>query len=273
MQPANAGRLGTVASRSKRGAVAAALCWIVGLPFAAHAVSEPQEAGVASTQAVRAAQSRDWAGALDSFGVYIEKLTLRHGRDRMLLGWILDEYVRTLPVTRNAPDLEPFASIVDEKIEESAERPLMLWRLYVLKADIARLSRDLAAHDAALKAAIDAYPEVAYPDPASQSYLHTLYNEAAFSIAAHDLPKAEATILQQFQDDRRFVYFDIEPWRTFHRRTGNPHRTADLARKVLDAYQAKIDAFPDLADTLTWYRLQLVEVHGRFLQEKLEQYQ
>ena len=245
---------------------------VAGMPVAASAVPEPQEAGVARAQALRAARARDWAGALDSFGVYVEKLTLRHGRDRMLAGWILDEYVRTLPVRREGPDLESFAAVVDEKIRESGERPVLLWRLHLLKADMARLQGDRARYDDALAAAIQAYPDVAYPDPASHGYLHTLYNEAWIPAGAEDLARAEAAILQKFEEDRRFLYFDIGPWRDLHARIGNPARTADFAKKVLDVYAAKIAASPDLADTLIWYRLQLAEIHGAMLHDKLQRY-
>lgn len=238
----------------------------------ASAVLEPQEAGIARNQAMRDARAANWASALDSCSVYYEKLTVRHGRDRKLFTWIVEEFLRDAQRRGRPPDFDALKATVDAKVAESAERPLILWRLHVLKADIARSQKDLDAYELAMAEAIKVYPEITYPDPPTQDYLHTLYNELALLAARDDLPKAEETILKQFVEDRRFVYFDIERWRAFHRGAAVAQRTADFAKRVINAYTAKIEATPDLADVLTWYKLQLVEIHGQLLDEKLRSF-
>ncbi len=232
---------------------------------------EPYEAGLARQKTNDAIRKRDWGGAIDAYAEYIETLTTRHGRDVKLLTWILDEYARAANARRVPVDLAAFEKIVDEKIKAYEKRPLILWRLHLLKADLARFGNDPVKRKAELQAAIESYPTVVYADPPAQDYLHKIYNEAALILAQEEgLQKAEETILQQFREDPRFVYFDLSDWSAYILRVGGKlHEVTVLARKVVQAYDEKIKAHPEQADTLKWYRLEMQETEGKLLVQEL----
>jgi hypothetical protein len=197
----------------------------------------------------------DWSGAIDAYAAYLRGLTTRDYRDKKTFAWILEAFEKQAPDGK--PDYEAFKQVIRGKLPKYRGEKgdsIQVWRLHLLLADIARRQNnpDEAAKETGI--AIDWYPETAYGDPATQSRLQHLYNEAALARAQADPAAGETYLLDKLLRDQRFDFAYLPPWRAFYETKGDPAAYPAFVRKVIDTYDQKIKRYPAKSDMLTHYR-------------------
>ncbi|MDX9971468.1 MAG: hypothetical protein RBU21_00620 [FCB group bacterium] len=221
-----------------------ALAWAQDAPEAAK--PKPLDTAKASVD------NADWSAAIDAYTAHLRGLTTRDYRDKKTFSWILEAFEKQ--AQGNPPDYEAFQQIVKGKLPRNREKgdPLLVWRLHALLAEIAARQGNDPEVLKATEVAIDWYPNTTYGDPATQSRLQHLYNDAALLRAKSDPAGGETYLLDEFLRDERFDFVYLKPWQDFY--NDNPEAYQDFARRVLETYDQKIKRYPAKTDLLTHYR-------------------
>ncbi|MDD8043333.1 MAG: hypothetical protein PHF14_00915 [Verrucomicrobiota bacterium] len=205
----------------------------------------PSEAKYFLQQADTSARKGNVTAAIDSYDQYLKMLTVRDGRDNVQNNyrWILQAEITRARNEGGRADygklmeeLTPLATQADE-----AKDPIRQWRLHLLMADIALQQDNEERALAEMDAAIAAYPDLFYPDPARQSSIQFLLNYAALTRAQKDMPAAIEWFLETFTKNPVCVYVELEPWENFFKQQGNPERFVGFYERVVHAFQKKLD--------------------------------
>lgn len=239
---------------SKRAFAAACAAW-----WSLLAAAAPEAPPAAPLDEARAAaESAEWGRALDAYTEHLRGLTTREYRDKKTYVWLLDELEKAAPEGAEV-DREPLAEAAEARLSKSGKEadPVTDWRLHHLLAEIA--ARDGNADEARSHRleAIKAYPSIVYAEPDKHSRLQHLYNEVARAQAEKDPEAAEKYLLDSFLEDSRFVYVYLPPWRDVYE--DEPEKFEAFRLRVLEAYDAKAEKSPDLADALVHYRRALAD--------------
>lgn len=203
----------------------------------------------------------DWSGAIDAYASFLRGLTTRDYRDKKTFSWILEAFEKQ--AQGNPPDYEPFVQVIKSKLPKTRGEKgdsLLVWRLHALLAEIARRQGNAEEEAREIGIAIDWYPNTTYGDPATQSRLQHLQNDAALLRAKNDPAKGESYLLDEFLRDERFDFVYLKPWQEFYK--DKPEAYQDLARRVVETYAQKIKRYPAKTDLLTHYQKLTEEALG-----------
>ncbi len=122
--------------------------------------------------------------------------------------------------------------------EERRSEEALAWRVHSLLTEMAVDRKEPALAAERLDAAIAAYPDTEYPDPAKQSKFHHLVNRRAMLIADAEGPApAIDYAVMLVAKDKRFCHFHLEPWK--ERYEGEERRTV-LKNLFQRVYQAVV---------------------------------
>ena len=82
-------------------------------------------------------------------------------------------------------------------------------------------------------------------------------------IAENDIDRAETYLLERFAEDGRFVYVYVLPWQQVYQSKRQPQRYAAFVDRVLEAYERKLDADPEMRDLLAEYAQSIRDLRNR----------
>jgi tetratricopeptide (TPR) repeat protein len=219
------------------------LGWNQGLTAAE--IQLPSEAKYFLQQAEDYARKGSVVNALKSFDEYLNMLTIRDGRDSVQNSyrWIPQAEITRARNEQKPVDWDALTTELDPLVKEADEskNPIRQWRIHLLMADMAfqQANREKGLQE--IDAAIAAYPDLFYPDPARQSSIQYLLNFGAMVRAQEDVPGAIEWFLEAFKKNPVCVYVELEPWESFFKKQGNPGRFVDFYGQVILAFQQKLD--------------------------------
>jgi len=199
----------------------------------------------------------DLVGAVRAYVDWLASIPVEQGRDRQLLTPLYEHFdYRYGPRPYNAESL--LMEVVDgllaewEAAGEQDKIALLEWRWYALRGELRQFRLSGSGGPSNWGRAVKSYPDVAYPDPATQSSLPGLYTE--WMEESGDLEFREQRLLGSFKSDPRFLYIEVEPWKGYFRGRFQPRRYEGFLERVMAAYAEKAQAQPESAALLERYR-------------------
>ncbi len=215
----------------------------------------------------------DLPGAIDAYVEWIRGIPVEEGRDLKTLEPVFEHFKAAHRKAGNHHTL--MNAVIDALLERPVDSSsldwhdagdaragterrvdsLLTWRLHALRGYVTGKEHDpLNQGNAYYQRAIDTYPPVPYEDPATQSGLPRLVNKVLLStsllILGGGLTEREELFFSVFEEDARFCYVDIEPWRKRYKARFQPRRIEAFLERAIGAYEAKAEKLPERAAVL-----------------------
>jgi beta-lactamase regulating signal transducer with metallopeptidase domain len=140
-------------------------------------------------------------------------------RDKSDLTSVYGEWKQENPTTPEA-ELEQMIRDLSTYAEAHADNEIYGWRVWKLKSQISRNTKDEPSPDDGIRPSFNYlweatahYPRTKYPNPSKHSVFQHLVNELAMMVWDKDgLDAAEEYLVETWKIDRRFVFFYDSPW-------------------------------------------------------------